>query len=129
MLVEFSIANFRSILERQTLSLVASADSEHAHRNLVTSAAEDLSLLRSAAIYGPNASGKSNLLRGLVTLRQLIEESATKVQEGQRLDVAPFLLSSKSSRQPSEFEIIFVAEDEVRYHYFCAVSAERVHRE
>ena len=129
MLVEFSVANFRSILERQTFSLVASADSEHASRNVITSETEGLSLLRSSAIYGPNASGKSNLLRGLATLRQLVEDTATKVQEGQRLNIAPFILSSKSSEEPSEFEIVFVADDNVRYHYFCAVSADRVHRE
>lgn len=129
MLVEFSVANFRSILNRQTFSLVASADSEHADRNIATSGTEGLSLLRSAAVYGPNASGKSNLLRGLATLRQLVEETATKVQEGQRLNIAPFVLSAKSGEQPSEFEIVFIADDDVRYHYFCAVSVDRVHRE
>lgn len=129
MLVEFSVANFRSIYERQTFSLVASADSEHVSRNVIATETEGLSLLRSSAVYGPNASGKSNLLRALATLRQLVEDTATKVQEGQRLNIAPFVLSSKSSEQPSEFEIIFVADDNVRYHYFCAVSAELVHRE
>lgn len=129
MLVEFSVANFRSIYERQTFSLVASADSEHVSRNVIATETEGLSLLRSSAIYGPNASGKSNLLRALATLRQLVEDTATKVQEGQRLNIAPFVLSSKASEQPSEFEIVFVADDNVRYHYFCAVSAERVHRE
>jgi hypothetical protein len=129
MLIEFSIANFRSIRERQTFSLVASADSEHESRNAIALKDEGLSLLRSAAIYGPNASGKSNLLRGLATLRQLVESTATKVQEGQHLNVTPFLLSAKAAAKPSEFDIVFVADDGVRYHYMCAVGADRVYKE
>lgn len=86
-------------------------------------------LLRAAVIYGANAAGRTNVLRALATLRQLVEASATQVQEGQRLNVAPFLLSKASSAQPSEFELIFIAEDGIRYHYFCAVGPERVYKE
>jgi hypothetical protein len=63
------------------------------------------------------------------TLRVLVQISATGIQEGQRLPVTPFMFSSSTARQPTEFEIIFIADDGVRYHYCCAVSAERVHKE
>ncbi|MHB8255148.1 MAG: AAA family ATPase [Acidiferrobacter sp.] len=129
MLIEFSVVNFRSIRARQTLSLVASPDSKHLAGNVFTDKDDALRLLRSAVIYGPNAAGKSNLLRALHTLQQLVQNSATGTQEGQRLPVTPFLLSKASAEQPSEFEIIFIADDGVRYHYGCTVSAERVHKE
>lgn len=129
MFIEFSVANFRSIRARQTLSMVAGADSKHLRQNVVSGNDSDLRLLRSAVIYGPNAAGKSNLFRALETLRGLVQASATRIQEGQGLPVTPFLFSSGSSEQPSEFEIIFVADDGVRYHYCCVVSAERVYKE
>lgn len=130
MLIQLSIANFRSILATQTLSLVAGPGSEHAVRNLITGEHEGLRLLRSAVIYGPNAAGKSNVLRALAALRQLVEQTATRVQEGQRLSViVPFMLDTDAARKPSELEIIFIADDGVRYHYALAVSPERVHRE
>ncbi|MBI4493239.1 MAG: ATP-binding protein [Chloroflexi bacterium] len=129
MLVEFSVTNFRSIQARQTLNMVASADTAHRQHNVSPGKGRDLRLLRSAAIYGPNAAGKSNLLRALETLRQLVQNSAIGLQEGQRLPVTPFLLSKAAARQPSEFELVFIADDGVRYHYCCAASPERVFKE
>ncbi|MHB1267795.1 MAG: AAA family ATPase [Acidithiobacillus ferriphilus] len=128
MLIEFSVANFRSIEARQTLSMVASADAAHLQHNVSPVQEKNLRLLRSAAIYGPNAAGKSNLLRAVETLRQMVWASAAG-QEGQRLPVVPFLLSKESTGEPSAFEILFMADDGVRYHYACEVSPERVYKE
>lgn len=128
MLVEFSVTNFRSIHARQTLSLVAGPGREHRQRNLVSTSQDIGQLLRSAAIYGPNAAGKSNLLKALATVQQLVWHSATQVQEGDRLNVSPFLLSVAAAQQPSEFELVFIA-DNVRYHYGCAVGPQRVFQE
>lgn len=129
MFIEFSVSNFRSIRARQTLSMVASSDSKHLRQNVIESKGDEPRLLRSTVIYGPNAAGKSNLLRALETLRLLVQNSATGIQEGQPLPVTPFLLSKISAEQPSEFEIVFVADDGIRYHYCCVVSAQRVHKE
>lgn len=128
-LIEFAVANFRSVLSPQRLSLVAGTGAELENHNLTTCERDGLRLTRMAVIYGANAAGKTNLLRALATFRQLVEDTATKVQEGQPLNVAPFMLSKASSVRPSVFEIIFVADDGIRYHYSCAVSAERVHME
>lgn len=129
MLIEFSVSNFRSFRERQTLSLVASTGAEHNKTNVASMHGEGLRLLRSAVVYGPNAAGKSNILRALETLRQLVQNSATKFQEGQPLGVRPFLFSQATASQTSEFEIQFLGADTVRYHYFCAVTSERVWKE
>lgn len=129
MLIEFSVANFRSILSRQTLGLVANATDDHLGRN-VASAGQDIDgVLRSAVIYGPNAAGKSNLLRALQTLQLLVINSAVATQEGQVLPVSPFLLDKAAADRPSEFGIVFVADDATRYEYFCALTAQRVEKE
>jgi hypothetical protein len=129
MLIEFSVANFRSVLSRQTLSLAANDKDDHLARN-VSSAGEDVGgVLRSAVIYGPNAAGKSNLLRALQTLQLLVVNSAVATQEGQVLPVSPFLLDKTSAARPCEFGIVFVADDATRYEYFCALTSQRVEKE
>lgn len=129
MLIEFSAANFRSILSRQTLSLAASVDKAHAQRNVSAVQDKQPPLVRSAVIYGANAAGKSNLLRALGFVQYLVLQSATGLQEGQRLPVTPFVLSKAATERPSEFEIIFIADDGVRYQYGFVVTAERVVKE
>jgi energy-coupling factor transporter ATP-binding protein EcfA2 len=129
MLIEFSVTNFRSVLTRQTISMVASPDTAHLQRNVSLGGDKDLRLLRSMVIYGPNASGKSNLLRALETMRQMVQNSATSFQEGQLIPVTPFLFSKDAGEQPTEFEIIFTADDGDRYHYCCVASPERVFKE
>lgn len=128
MLIEFSVTNFRSFRERQTLSLVASSDSEHRRANTADLPNTKLGVLRTAALYGANASGKSNLLRALQALQRMVLLSA-QGQAGVLLPVQRFALSQDQTNKPSTFEITFVAPDGVRYDYSCAVSAEKVHQE
>ena len=122
MLIEFSVANFRSIADRQTLSLAASTRKELRATHVI----EDppLPLLSAAAIFGPNASGKSNLFRAIAMLQWLIQWSAG-FQPGQPLPLTPFRLTAELAKQPSEFEIHFIA-DGVRYQYGFSVTQQRV---
>lgn len=130
MLIEFSLANFRSFKDRQVLSLVASADKALRSRNVVAGAAPGIDVLRAAAVYGPNAAGKTTLFRALWALQLLVRHSASGLQQGQPLpEVVPFKLAADSLGKPSEFEIIFVASDGVRYQYGCALRPERVVKE
>jgi len=129
MLIEFSVANFRSILSRQALSLVANTNDDHLARNVASVGPDADGALRSAVIYGPNAAGKSNLLRALQTLQLLVVNSAVASQEGQVLPVTPFLLDKAAADQLSEFSIVFVADDATRYEYFCALTSQRVEKE
>lgn len=129
MLIEFSVTNFRSILDRQTLSMVASADTAHIQRNVAPAKDKEFRLLRSAVIYGPNAAGKSNILRALHTLQQMVLMSATAYQTGQPIPVSSFLLTKVAAAEPTTFEIIFTADDGVRYHYYCEASPKRILKE
>jgi uncharacterized protein len=129
MLVEFRVKNFRSLRDEQVLSLVASKDKtlEHTH-TLASGLKAAPSLLRSAAIYGANASGKSNLIKALQYMRGVVMESATVIQPGQTYAVQPFRLNEASAIGPSEFEVTFIL-DGVRYQYCFAMNAQRIVRE
>jgi len=72
MLVEFSVENYRSIQEKQTLSMVAAEDETMLNSNTFCMPNnDDLRLVTSAVIYGSNASGKSNLIKAIFTLRNM----------------------------------------------------------
>jgi len=122
MLVEFRVGNYRSFREEQTLSLVASKDTE-LDDNCVDQG--KLRLLKAVGIYGPNASGKSNLIKALSTMQQII---LTQAGPGEKLPVTPFKLDDKYSKEPSSFEVTFY-HGEVRYQYGFTATSERVYDE
>jgi hypothetical protein len=121
MLVEFKVGNYRSFRDEQTLSLVASSD-KHLLKN--TTVKRKLRLLKGAAIYGPNASGKSNLIRAADTMREMVLKSANYAP-GQELPIQPFVLDKSTREQPSLFEMTFF-ENNVRYQYGFEASATRI---
>ena len=126
MLVEFSVKNFRSIKDKVTLSLVASSEDTHPE-NTFTDPSGKVRLLKSAAIYGANASGKSNIIEAINTMRNFIRKSH-KQQRGDKIDVIPFRLDPLSVSCPSEFEVVFI-KDDLRYTYGFSADQERVHEE
>lgn len=129
MLVEFRVKNFRSLREEQVFSLVASKDKTlHDTHTMTTGLKAAPSLLRSAVIYGANASGKSNLIKALQYMRGVVVESATVIQPGQTYAVQPFRLNAESVKEPTELEVTFVL-DGVRYQYGFSMTSQRIVRE
>ncbi|MBC3786840.1 AAA family ATPase [Spirosoma utsteinense] len=124
MLVEFSVANFLSIKDRQTLRMDASGISDFPERVIDTGRHK---LLRSAAIYGANASGKSNVLKAMNTMGVIIRNSAQR-QSTDEISVEPFLLSTETEHAPSYFEIVFLI-DETQYRYGFEVDKKSVKAE
>ena len=119
MLIEFSVANFRSIKDEVRLSLVAGPGKEHANSILTVgsraeTAARPIRLLPSAAIYGANAAGKTNVIRGLKTMHDIVLGSAASGPA--ELPVTPFRFDPACSDQPTAFEVMCIA-DGVRYQY------------
>jgi len=126
MLVEFSVTNFLSIREKVTLSLLKGQGSELKERNvLAVDAPNTPDLLSSAVLFGANSAGKSNLIKALLAMQDLVKHSATTGQVGEPLEVTPFRFDDDSDRQPTEFELVFVAEN-VRYQYGFSLNRERV---
>lgn len=119
MLIEFTASNFRSVHEPQTWSMVAApALKEWEERN--TFQALGLSkggrLLRAAALYGPNAAGKSTLVQALAFVKNQVVNSARESQQGDLIPVVPFKLTAASRAADSEFSVQFI-EAGVRYEY------------
>lgn len=125
MLIEFSVTNFRSFRERQTLSMVA-APRLHKKENVFEPEVlgeKGLKLLKVAVVYGPNASGKSNLLKALWTVGVIASRKASP--EIGPLPVQPFAFDHTLADKPSEFELHFVHKGK-RYQFELAVTADRV---
>lgn len=113
MLLEFSITNYRSIGEKQTLNLVPAPKQKEYAGNISTIAS--FSALNAAALYGANASGKSNFLRAM-SLMDLIIHTSSRTSSTSRLPHDPFLLREGFAQRPTTFEIVFV-HNERRYRY------------
>ena len=118
MLVEFSVGNFRSFKDIQTLSMIAapiSSKNKELDEQNTFQATPKLRLLKTKAIYGANGSGKSNLVNAMMSFLTLIEDS---LQEDtfSALFKNPFLFSSSSKDSPSFFQIIVIIEG-ILYRY------------
>jgi len=128
MLIEFKVANYRSIRETQTLSLVANAGREHLETHTCQSGLRVPNrLLRCAIIYGPNAAGKTNVIRALEALKNLVVGSAVALPTAETPH-DPFKLSSETRQAPSSFEVSFVQEN-ILYEYGIKISSDRIHEE
>lgn len=126
MLLQFRVKNYRSIHDEVALSLLASTDKALASTNVIPTGLKGLgTAVRSAVIYGPNASGKSNLLQALAFMRGVVWDSAVSMQLGQVFNVQPFRLDPAAIKEPSEFEITFVLNG-VRHQYGFALTPGRV---
>jgi len=124
-LIEFRVTNYRSIKEEQTLSLMASRSKELLDSHTFEAKGFKNRLLRSAAVYGPNASGKTNLLLALVSMKDIVKKSASETQRGDTLAVEPFKLDSSSCKEPTQFEVVFMVQG-VRYQYGFSATATSV---
>lgn len=121
MLIRFEASNFRSIAEPVELTMVAidrDRDAARAQPML------NESLLTRAAIYGPNASGKSNVLSALSWLSDAVQDSLRAWDL--LIPVEPFAFAERPSASGFVFEALV---DGVRFEYFLEVDPERVHYE
>ena len=121
MIVNFSIQNFGSIKDKQTLSFEADT-SEHLEDAYVVHTAGKR-LLKLALIYGANASGKTTVLKALDFLRDLVVNPKEKKTD--ILDFSPYLFDANTPEQPTELTIEFVYEGGC-YHYEVAFMRQAV---
>ena len=119
MIIQFTIGNFLSFKEQSTLSLVASALKEiqvPAEDIIFNVGTSGLSLMKSAVVYGANASGKSNFIKALEFFKWYVINSSKDIQAGERVNIESFRLNSLTANEPSYFEAIFCDEDN-QYRY------------
>jgi hypothetical protein len=103
MLQQFTVANWASFKDAMTLSLEASSDTEHEESVIDVCGTR---LLKSAVIYGANASGKSNLIMAMNFMRMFVLTSSRETQVEEEIQVEPFRLSTQCDGKPSHFEIL-----------------------
>jgi uncharacterized protein len=127
-LIEFRVRNYRSLRDDNVLSLVASTDKTLKSSNVAHPGVASLpGILRTAGVYGANASGKSNLVRAMALMRAVVVQSAS-LQPGQPFNVQPFALDPAFKDQPTEFEVTFVREG-ARYQFGFSFDSARIHSE
>jgi AAA15 family ATPase/GTPase len=126
MLVRFRFKNFRSIRDEQELSLVATS-LRHAGPAPVAARGIPHGLLRAAAVYGANASGKSNVLKALNFLSGAVANSHKRGEPDGSIPIEPFLLDD-SKNKPSLFEVEFLLRN-TRYQYGFVLDSKVIHRE
>ena len=121
MVLEFKIENFRSFKTEQTFSFVAETTKSKPNNVFEVALPKGASvrLLKSAVLYGANASGKSNFLKAFHALRFFVTKSdAFKIDKPIEC-YEPFLLDKTSRNKPTKFEITFIPKgfELIKYRY------------
>ena len=124
MIVDFTVSNFRSLRDEQTLSFYAENPGTHLTEN-IHYPVKEIGVLSSAGIYGPNASGKSNFLLALSALRWTIENSHSLKENEIIPTFEPYKLDENTLKSPVCFSLEFVVEG-VRYIYDLHYTQEEV---
>lgn len=127
MILEFNATNYLSIKDELRLSFIATplkeAPSEPSDLFELTDTG--IALVRSAVIYGANASGKSNVLKAFAFYKRFITDSFKDSQAGEAIDVENFRLNATSVGKPTSLEATFT-DGEFIYRYGFEVNNEAV---
>lgn len=126
MLLQFKVKNFQSIKEEAILSMVPSSDKSHPE-NLAHMGKKDA--LKSAAIYGANAAGKSAVIRAFVAAIMAVRTSDTRNITQKIPGMVPFKFDEETAQGPCSFEFYFVAQNGVPYRYGFTADSNRVFEE
>lgn len=125
MLIEFSVKNFLSFRDEVTLSMEKNSGDEIIDNTFTI---DNFELLKTATIYGANASGKSSLLRAFTTAILMVRNSSL-IPLGKKWNaITPFLLNDDSKNKPTEFRFLFVANS-IKYEYFFSTNSEKIYEE
>ncbi len=123
MLIRFCVENFLSFKDEVEFSMVAGESDEHPdHVHNV----RDMRILRTGVIFGPNASGKTNLIKAMSFAKGFITTGSLRTEY---LELTPFLLDSESAAKPSEFLFEIQCGIAQCFQYYFSVDRQRVHKE
>jgi hypothetical protein len=126
-LLSFRAENVRSFRGEWELSLLATSVAEKPVVRQVVwrSGGKTIGVLPVAGIFGANASGKSNVLKAMHDMRELVLHSFRTGAPGGGVPRRPFLLDPQVRREPTEFEVDLVL-DGVRHGYGFTIDDDRV---
>lgn len=128
MIIQFTVGNFLSFKDKMTFSLAANKDTEH--QEALFSVKGEGKFIKTAAIYGLNASGKSNFIKAIRFFRDFVNSgfASNAGNSAKIIPVNPFLLNEKTEKQPSFFEAIILINGE-KFVYGFEVSQKEIHKE
>ncbi|MCI8377386.1 MAG: ATP-binding protein [Lachnospiraceae bacterium] len=125
MLIQFTMRNVLSFKKETVLDMSAVGAYQEHKCNLINYPETDEQFLRVAAVYGANASGKSNLYTGLCCFQYIVRESMDNIGEDGMAAIrryyAPFRFDE--DKESSEFQICLLA-DGYEYKYGFEYNAE-----
>ena len=125
MILKFKVSNFLSIREEQVLDFTASTDNTYEDYAVVKIKNTRISKL--GVVYGPNASGKSNILKALAWLiHSLLLNNVRKLTSG--TGCIPFLMDKESRSHTSCFYLTFFIGD-TKYEYTVELDSNRIFKE
>jgi AAA15 family ATPase/GTPase len=108
MLIGFTLKNFKSFYGKNTFSMKSSADTKF--RELNTIKTENGGLIKSAFVFGANGSGKSNLIRAIDCMKNIVLADI-HLQSKMIMHIDNFILSETSNETPSIFEVEFIVDE------------------
>ena len=131
MLIQFSFKNYKSFKNETLLDMTATSIKEHPYNLIETD--NGSKYLKLAAIYGGNASGKSNVIDAFDFMRYLVINSLTLEKEENKykksfIPIKSFIFDNNSNTKTSEFQVFFIYKD-IEYQYGFVVDKEKVHEE
>ena len=121
MLIRFTVKNFLSFKEETEFNLLPGRTKKLAHHKYKCG---DIEVLKMTALYGANASGKSNLITAMWGLKKCMTEEALD----KNISDQKFLLSEASEKQPIEFAIEFT-KDDFLFYYAIAINDDMITEE
>ena len=128
MLIEFSTENYLSFKDLTTFSMVAAKSFKEHKESHIIEAGSNLNLLKSAVIYGNNASGKSNLLEAMGFMKSTVLNSfrdALMENNERKFPLEKFILNTKTEKETSFFEIQFIQHG-VKYRYGFEIDFDKI---
>lgn len=129
MFVEFSVSNFRSIGDKITLSSVAgSGSAKRPEFSTPTNNALAPYVLKSGVLFGPNAAGKSSIIKAIKFFQQFVTTSLRYIEAGDSIALPQNRLEVRFQTLDTEFEIVFIHEGEL-FQYGFRVNSKRIEEE
>lgn len=125
MLLSFSVANYKVFKDEVTLDMVATADKRFEENYLAVD--NKRRVLKSAALYGANATGKTTLFDAMTLFKNFVIQSPMH-QDDVLLNYTPFSLDLRYSKIPTSFQIEFI-DDGVRYDYGFSYDTQGIKEE
>lgn len=128
MLLQFTVDNFLSFKNSAVLDFQAASIKEYKENTFHLPFSGNIGVLKSIGIFGHNASGKSNLIKAISFMKEMVLYSSREVTTSRKIPLEPFLLSEETESKPSTFEMLMLIEG-VKYRYGFSVNSKSIESE